>query len=117
MDTTINERIREIADKLCRGNISELSRVSGVNQPALREIVGIRQRKPGFEILQQIAECPELHINSVWLLTPKGDMQTPAAIDIIHHPPYHDARTRAIPIYDITAAANLQTLFSFVQSN
>ena len=38
-------------------------------------------------------------------------MQTPA-INILHHPPYHDVGTRIIPIYDINAAANLQTLFA-----
>lgn len=34
MDTTINQRVKEIADKLCDGNVSELARVSGINQPA-----------------------------------------------------------------------------------
>jgi len=111
MDTTINERIKEIADKLCRGNVSELARISGVSQPALREIVGVKQRKPGFEILNQIADCSELQISTDWLIKGKGEMQTPT-INILHHPPYHDVGTRIIPIYDINAAANLQTLFA-----
>ena len=111
MDTTINERIREIADKLCGGNISEVARIVGVNQPALRDIVGTQQSKPRFEILSKIVEDTTLHINAEWLLTGKGAMQT-RSIDILHKTPYHDASNRSIPIYDINAAANLQTLFS-----
>ncbi len=111
MDTTINERIKEIADKLFDGNISQLARISGVNQPALRDIVGVKQRKPGFEILKQIADCSALQINTDWLLTGKGEMQTPA-IDILHNPPYRNVGAVVIPVYDITAAANLQTLFT-----
>ena len=111
MDTTINERIREIADKLCGGNISEVARIVGVNQPALRDIVGTQQSKPRFEILSKIVEDTTLHINAEWLLTGKGAMQT-RSIDIVHHPPYSDIGTGLIPVYDINAAANLQTLFS-----
>ena len=111
MDTTINQRIREIADKLCGGNMSEVARIAGVNQPALRNIVGPKQSQPRFEILSKIADNNMLQINSKWLLTGKGTMQN-HEIDIIHKSPYRDARTRIIRIYDITAAANLQTLFS-----
>src|SRR5690554_6255433 len=111
MDTTINQRVKEIADKLCNGNVSELARVVGVNQPALRDIVGAKQAKPRFEILSKIADCSTLQINAEWLLTGKGEMQT-HTIDILHRPPYNDIGVDVIPIYDITAAANLQTLFA-----
>ena len=111
MDTTINQRVKEIADKLCDGNISELARVVGVNQPALRDIVGVKQAKPRFNILSQIADCSALQINAEWLLTGRGAMQK-REINILHHPPYKDAMRGVIPIYDINAAANLQTLFA-----
>lgn len=111
MDTTINQRIKEIADKLCDGNMSELARIAGVNQPALRDIVGAKQAKPRFEILNKIVDNSTLHINAEWLLTGKGAMQT-LGIDILHHPPYKDVGAGVIPIYDISAAANLQTLFT-----
>ena len=112
MDTTINERVKEIADKLCAGNVSELARIVGVNQPALRDIVGVKQCKPRFEILSCIADSSTLHINAEWLLTGKGTMQTPQSIEILHRPPYKERGSDVIPIYDITAAANLQTLFA-----
>ncbi len=111
MDTTINQRIKGIADKLCDGNISELARIVGVNQPALRDIVGTKQAKPRFEILNKIADNSTLSINSEWLLTGKGSMQI-GEIDVIHHPPYKDIGSGVIPIYDINCAANLQTLFA-----
>ena len=111
MDTTINQRIKEIADKLCGGNMSELARISGVNQPALRDIVGTKQAKPRFEILNKIVDNTTLTINAEWLLTGKGEMRT-RAINILHNPPYKDVGSGVIPIYDITAAANLQTLFT-----
>lgn len=74
METTINQRIKEIAEKLFDGNISELARVSGVNQPALRDIVGTKQAKPRFEILNSIVDNSTLNIEAEWLLTGKGEM-------------------------------------------
>lgn len=111
MDTTINQRVKEIADKLCGGNISELARVTGVNQPALRDIVGAKQRKPGFEVLNQIVGCATLQISGDWLLNGIGPMQR-HTVNILHNPPYRDIGRGAIPIYDINAAANLNTLFT-----
>ena len=111
MDTTINQRIKEIADKMCGGNVSELARMTGVNQPALRDVVGARQVEPRFETLGKIADSSSLNINAEWLLTGKGPMQR-KEIEIIHNPPYKDIGHSVIPIYDINAAANLQTLFA-----
>ena len=109
MESTINQRVQAIADKLCNGNISELARVSGASQPALRDIVGKKQAKPRFELLNTIVESSALQINAEWLLTGKGEMQK--SIEILHRPPYKDVGRGAIPVYDINAAANLKTLF------
>ena len=99
MDTTINQRVREIADKLCDGNVSELARVTDVNYPSLRDIVGTKQSEPRFEVLSKIVDNPTLNINSEWLLTGKGPMQT-RQIEIVHNPPYRDISTKAIdPLY------------------
>lgn len=111
MDTTINQRIKEIADKLCDGNISELARIVDVKQPTLRDTVTGKQVKPGFDILRKIVDNSTLNINPEWLLTGKGAMQT-HKIDIVHSPPYRDIGSGAIPVYDISAAANLKTLFA-----
>lgn len=109
MDQSINQRIKEIADKLCDENVSELARTIGVKQPSLRDVIGTRQVSPRSEVLTKIVACQSLHINADWLLTGKGPMQKDGA-DIIYHPNYRDVGRKPIPIYDINAAANLQTL-------
>ena len=111
MDTTINERVKEIADKLCDGNISEMARIVGVRQPSLRDIVTGKLVKPGFDMLHSIVDNTTLNISSEWLLRGEGPMQR-KEIEIIHKPPYKDIGHSVIPIYDINAAANLQTLFA-----
>ncbi len=111
MDTTINERVKEIADKMCGGNISEMARIIDVRQPSLRDIVTGKLVKPGFEILNKIVDNSTLNINADWLLTGRGAMQT-HEVNIVHNPPYRDVANKAIPIYDINAAANLKTLFA-----
>ena len=111
MKTTINQRIREIADKMCGGNVSELARMTGVNQPALRDILGKKQRKPGFEVLSKIASCATLQISGDWLLTGKGSMQK-HSVNILHNPSYRDVGRGSIPVYNAYAARNLHELFA-----
>ncbi len=111
MSTTINQRIKEIADKLCDGNISEMARITGVKQPTLRDVASGKQVQPGFDMLRKIVDSPTLNISSEWLLKGKGPMQL-HKINILHQSPYRDIGHEFIPVYDISAAANLETLFS-----
>lgn len=111
MKTTINQRIKKIADRLCEGNMSELARILDVKQPSLRDVVGIKEVKPRSDMLTKIANSTELQINPEWLLTGKGSMQRDT-INILHRSPYNDIGHELIPVYDISAAANLQTLFT-----
>ena len=108
MHTSINQRFKEIAEKLSRGNISELSRIIGVAQPALRDIVGKKQTKPRFDILYKIIDNPTLNINAVWLITGEGEMQNQSNDK---HETFNDTASRIIPLYDINTATNLQALF------
>ncbi|MDD2475154.1 MAG: S24 family peptidase [Dysgonamonadaceae bacterium] len=110
MDTTINQRVKAIADKLCDGNISEMARIVGLRQPSLRDVVTGKLVKPGFDVLHKIVDNSILNINSEWLLKGKGEMQL--SVNVVHNPPYRDVGTKAIPIYDINATANLKTLFA-----
>lgn len=111
MKTTINQRIKKIADRLCEGNISELARILDIKQPSLRDVVGVKEVKPRSDMLTKIASSTELQINPEWLLTGKGSMQRDN-INILHRSPYNDIGHELIPVYDISAAANLQTLFT-----
>lgn len=109
MKTTINQRIKEIADKLCGGNMSQLARVSGVNQPALRDVVGKRQVEPRFETLSKIANNSILNINGDWLLTGKGPMQRDE-IGVLDDVPSKKADSKAIPVYNLQVTGTLKVL-------
>ena len=75
METTVNERIKLISKRFCNGNISELARIVGVNQPSLRDIVGTKQVKPGFDIIYQLVGNAMLNINAEWLILGVGEIQ------------------------------------------
>ena len=85
--------------------------MTGINQPALRDVVGTRKVSPRFETLNKIADSATLSINAGWLLTGKGAMQT-HNVNVLYQPPYKEVGRGAIPIHDIYAAANLNTLFA-----
>ncbi len=105
MNTTINQRIKEIADKLCNGNISEVARVVGVKQQTLRSIVTGKQNKPGFETLYKIAVNDKFEISADWLLRGKGEMQK-SAVDVVNN----HAVARLIPVYNLRAVGGLKAL-------
>ena len=111
MQTTINQRVKEIVDKLCDGNVSELARIIDVKQPTLRDVVAGKMVKPGFDVLSKIIDNSILNINADWLMIGKGPMQK-HEIKVIYQPPYKEIEVDSIPVYDINAAANLKTLFA-----
>lgn len=72
----------------------------------------------GEDILNQILENnPD--VNPEWLLTGKGEMlKKNYEVQLIHKPPYREPVSDSdINLYDIDAAANLQTIFSNSQQN
>ena len=81
METTVNERIKLISKRFCNGNISELARIAGVNQSALRDIVGTKQVKPGFDIIYRVIGNAMLNINAEWLILGVGEIQKLAPAD------------------------------------
>lgn len=105
MESTINERVREIADKFCKGNVSELARVVGVKQPLLRDIVSARAVEPSFKTLSKIVNNATLNISGDWLLTGKGGMQK-SEVDVVDN----DVASKAVPVYDLHAAGGLKAL-------
>ena len=48
MKTTVNERVKLISERFCNGNISELARIVGLNQSALRDVVGANRKVIDF---------------------------------------------------------------------
>lgn len=71
--TSINERISLIVNDLFKGNVSAFCREIGIKQPTMNTILGSRQSKPSYEVLNAIASS-KLNISSDWLLTGNGEM-------------------------------------------
>lgn len=71
--TNINERIQAIINKLYNGNVSEFERASSIKPSTIKNIVGSRQTKPSYDILELIIRN-NVQISAEWLLTGKGEI-------------------------------------------
>lgn len=78
MENTINDRIRKIISDHHKGSANALSKASGVSQSTLKDIIGEKANKPGYDTIIKIlkSESDELlgYINADWLLFGKGEM-------------------------------------------
>ena len=115
--TTINERIQQLVDETCNGNISEFARRAGIKQPTLNTILGERKSKPSYDVLNAIATNTQ--VNASWLLMGEGDMKKDGTIQFVHHPKITDTliENQDVILYDISAAANLKTLLADKSQN
>lgn len=69
----INKRIQELIAVVTKGNKRAFSAMVGVSPTVIENIVGSRQGKPGFDLLEKIAYSIE-NINLDWLITGRGEM-------------------------------------------
>lgn len=69
----INKRIQELIAAVTKGNKRAFSAMVGVSPTVIENIVGSRQGKPGFDLLEKIAYSIE-NINLDWLITGRGEM-------------------------------------------
>lgn len=67
----INERFNKIIRTLYAGNKSAFAAAIGVTPSVVDNIVGKRQGKPSFEVLEKVCSIPQ--INIVWLITGNGE--------------------------------------------
>lgn len=79
----INGRFNQIITTLFKGNKSAFASAVGVTPSVVDNIVGKRQGKPSFEVLEKVSAIAEINIE--WLITGNGNMlkeqtQKPAAI-------------------------------------
>jgi phage repressor protein C with HTH and peptisase S24 domain len=111
----IKERILQFIDSqnIKKINFCELTGISYANLKgkSLYSEIG------GDKIAEILSVYP--YLNPEWLLTGKGEMlRKDYEVQVIHKPPYKEAITdEEINLYDIDAAANLQTIFSNSQQN
>ena len=69
---TINERFDQIIGTLFKGNKSAFANEIGVTPSVVDNIVGKRQGKPSFDVVEKVSALAEINID--WLITGKGDM-------------------------------------------
>lgn len=78
METTVNQRIKEIVEKHHGGSVNALAKAAGISQSTLKDIVGEKSNKPGYDTIIKIlkAEYDDLfgEISPEWLLFGKGSM-------------------------------------------
>jgi hypothetical protein len=70
---TVAERIIKLVNHFCQGNKTAFGRAANIQSGVLAGIVGGRESKPGFEILQKLLTAYPT-INPNWLLFGRGDM-------------------------------------------
>lgn len=71
---TVNDRIKLIVNKFFQGNGSAFAREIGIKQSTLKDIIGGRLSKPGYEIIEKILSAKALNISSEWLILGKEPM-------------------------------------------
>ncbi|MFD1873877.1 hypothetical protein [Hymenobacter bucti] len=70
---SISERIMKLVEHFCQGNKTAFGRAADIQSGVLAGIVGGRESKPGFEILQKLLTAYPT-VNPTWLLFGRGPM-------------------------------------------
>ena len=67
----INERFCNIIRTLYGGNKSAFASAIGVAPSVVENIVGKRQGKPSFDVIEKV--CAIAEVNTIWLITGRGE--------------------------------------------
>lgn len=115
MNSTINQRIREIIEDSGK-TITSYASIIGVSQPTLKACVD-GSNKPSYDTIQKILISNPM-ISAEWLLRSEGEKYK-SDIQIINVPKATEMKleNQDIILYDIEAAANLKTLFASRNQN
>lgn len=99
---SINKRFNKIIDTLFNGNKSAFASAVCVTPSVVDNIVGKRQGKPSFDVIEKISSIAEINIE--WLITGKGDMlKRPTSIAD------YSESTTGIPLIPVEAMAGFFT--------
>lgn len=79
MNTTINERIKEVLAVVYKGNISAMAKDTGIKRTTLSSIVGATNATPGYDVLARIGDISSTEISMEWLIRGTGEMFPSAA--------------------------------------
>ena len=109
---TINERVNTIITELYNGNKRAFSIYIGVSPTVIENVVGTRQGKPSYDVLEKI--CAKANISGDWLLTGNGSMlKTPTASE----PPCNPITTPSEPSSDSPIALLIKHIDSLTREN
>ena len=95
METSINERFERLIITLYRGNKSAFAQAIGVAPSVVDNIVGKRQGKPSFDVVEKISAIAGLNLE--WLITGKGEMLRTSPPHPDRHRQPNDHRARQCP--------------------
>lgn len=91
--STIQERIRLIADKFYEGNITAMAKATFISRTTINSIIGEKEVSPGYEVLRKLADISSLNLD--WLITGEGEMLKPVVSPAINY------ERKGSPYYDI----------------
>lgn len=119
METTVNERIKQIISFL-KVSDRRFAEMIGVPQTTISNLFN-RQTDPSYKILNAIINQFEF-INPKWLLTGEGPMsltENDMTIRRMNQSKLPETRleNQQVVLYDVNAAANLKTLFADKSQN
>lgn len=77
VNTTVNERIKEIIDTVFKGNITSMAKASFVSRTTLSSIVAGKMVTPGYDVIRRIGEMSSPRISLEWLVSGEGNMIKP----------------------------------------
>lgn len=103
--STIQERIKLIAEKFYNGNITAMSKATFISRTTINSIIGEKEVSPGYEVIRKLAELSSLNLN--WLITGEGEMLKEKAPSIANTDIFHGEKL--IPLYRNEAAAGFGT--------
>lgn len=72
--STIQERIKLIADTFYNGNISAMAKSTYISRTTINSIIGEKEVSPGYEVIRRLAETRSLNLSLDWLITGNGEM-------------------------------------------
>ena len=77
MESSINERIKEIVDIVYKGNVTAMGKALSISRTTLSSIISGKMVMPGYDVIRKIAEISSPRISLEWLISGDGQMLLP----------------------------------------
>ena len=78
---SINERFKTIIEQLYNGNKRAFSMAIGVTPTVVENVVGTRQGKPSFDVIEKV--CANANISADWLILGRGEILARESVSTI----------------------------------